>query len=47
MAKNMGNNGFITVSILTLETLHPINNTEPTGGVHNPTLRLSTIIIPK
>lgn len=47
MAPNIGSNGLITFSIFTPATLHPIKSTDPTGGVHNPTHRLSTIMIPK
>ena len=47
MVKNMGNNGLITAWIFNLATLQPTNSTEPTGGVHKPMHRLSTIIIPK
>ena len=39
--------GLITFSIPICATLQPIKRTEPTGGVHNPTLRFIIIIIPK
>jgi len=39
--------GLINLSIPTCATLQPIKRTEPTGGVHNPTLRFIIIIIPK
>ena len=47
MVTNNGNSGFITVCIFTLATLQPINSTDPTGGVHRPTHRFNTIIMPK
>ena len=42
-----GSNGFNTFSMLDLATPTPMNNTDPTGGVHNPMQRLRTIMIPK
>ena len=43
----IGISGLITFVIGKLATEHPINKTLPTGGVHNPTLKFITIIIPK
>jgi hypothetical protein len=47
IAINSGSNGLITLSIPILATLQPTKSTEPTGGVHNPMQRLSTITMPK
>ena len=47
MAANIGNRGLITRSIFTFATLQPMNSTDPTGGVQRPTLRLSTMMMPK
>lgn len=47
MAINIGRRGLTTFSIFVPATLHPINSTEPTGGVQSPKLRFNTIIIPK
>lgn len=44
---NSGINGLMTLDILMPATLQPMNNTDPTGGVHSPMQRLSTITIPK
>lgn len=47
MAIKKGSNGLTTLEIEVLATPTPMNNTEPTGGVHKPIQRLSTMIIPK
>ena len=46
IAINRGKRGLITRSILVLAIPIPTKRTEPTGGVHNPIQRLSTIMIP-
>src|SRR5690554_325075 len=47
IARKKGNIGRKTLAMVVLATPTPINNTEPTGGVHTPIHRLVTIIIPK
>ena len=46
IAIKRGNKGLITFSMDVFATPIPTKRTEPTGGVHNPMHRLSTIIIP-
>ena len=47
MATNNGNNGFTTFSIVVLAIPTPTKRTDPTGGVHKPTHKFNTIMIPK
>ena len=46
IAINSGNNGLMTFSILVLAIPIPTNKTDPTGGVHKPIQRFSTMMIP-